>query len=97
MTLNEAIIHACESANRIEKEGCVHCANEHRQLAGWLEELKEYKNGELQPIRHGHWTPKETMIRSPFAKNYYCSECFEDTVFGGNYCSNCGAKMDLEI
>ena len=46
LTLDDAIIHARESADRIEKEGCIHCANEHRQLADWLEELKSYKNME---------------------------------------------------
>ena len=137
LTLDEAIIHAHETAKRIEKEGCIHCANEHKQLAAWLEELKSYKKyneedrdtleeyikradilakadydanyrliitakdvrniprADVAEVKHGHWVPKETMIGSPFAKNYYCSECFEDTVFGGNYCSNCGAKMDF--
>ena len=37
---------------------------------------------------------KETMIRSPFAKNAYCSECLEETGYAYNYCPNCGAKMD---
>lgn len=30
LTLNEAIIHAREAADRIEKDGCIACANEHR-------------------------------------------------------------------
>lgn len=60
MTLEEAIIH-CEEvaeeneskANRIEQlhltgnaEGCRECANEHRQLAEWLRELKSYREAE---------------------------------------------------
>lgn len=58
------------------------------------EEILKIPKADVAEVKHGQWVPKETMIRSPFANNYYCSECFEDTVFGGNYCSNCGAKMD---
>ena len=47
-------------------------------------------------VVHGRWVMKETMIRSPFAKNYYCSECKEETKCTSNYCPNCGAKMDGE-
>lgn len=45
-------------------------------------------------VVHGRWVMKETMIRSPFAKNYYCSECKEETNCTSNYCPHCGAKMD---
>ena len=38
MTLDEAIDHAREIAG-----GCGECADEHRQLAEWLEELKALK------------------------------------------------------
>ena len=40
MTLDEAIDHAHEVAC-----GCGKCADEHRQLAEWLEELKELREG----------------------------------------------------
>lgn len=40
MTLNEAIYHAKQKAIEL---GCCDCAKEHKQLAEWLEELKEYK------------------------------------------------------
>lgn len=53
MTLDEAISHALEVAERYErmedshddklKEECLQCAAEHRQLAKWLTELKEAK------------------------------------------------------
>ena len=45
-------------------------------------------------VVHGRWVMKETMIRSPFAKNAYCSECHEETSYTHYYCPNCGAKMD---
>ena len=43
MTLDEAIIHAREVAAQL---GCCECADEHRQLAEWLEELRERRKNE---------------------------------------------------
>lgn len=42
MTLDEAIKHAEEVANDMEL-CCKECAEDHRQLAGWLKELKQYR------------------------------------------------------
>lgn len=58
MTLDEAIQHAKEVANKekskllkVEEEYiCSECAKEHEQLAEWLEELKEYKELEEQGL-----------------------------------------------
>ena len=62
LTLDEAITHAKDvaKANRDKAEGysrgeeyeqikaneCVACAEEHEQLASWLEELKRYRESE---------------------------------------------------
>ena len=45
MTLDEAIIHAREVASRKfdDRVHCIKCAEEHEQLAEWLEELKAYR------------------------------------------------------
>ena len=53
MTIDEAISHALEVAERYErmehshddklKEECLQCAADHRQLAEWLRELKELR------------------------------------------------------
>ena len=51
MTLDEAIKHAEEVAeknewfekNYLENKGCKECAEEHRQLAEWLNELKQLR------------------------------------------------------
>ena len=43
MTLDEAIKHCKEVAKNLYAEGedeCTECANEHEQLAGWLEDYK---------------------------------------------------------
>ena len=61
MTLEEAILHAEEVAEKNEKqaswfwgkggnpnyEKCVKCAKENRQLAEWLRELKYYKDARV--------------------------------------------------
>lgn len=51
---------------------------------------------EYAPVRHGRWVAKPQMYRHPNAKNYYCSECREETAACGNFCPNCGSKMDKE-
>lgn len=58
MTLDEAIQHSKEVAkkerDKLLKVGdkyiCSECGKEHEQLAGWLEELKEYKQLEEQGL-----------------------------------------------
>ena len=47
MTLDEAIIHAQEVAAQL---GCCECADEHRQLAEWLEELRERRKNDREVI-----------------------------------------------
>lgn len=48
MTIDEAIAHAREVSSRKfdDRVHCIRCAEEHEQLAEWLEELKEYKYNE---------------------------------------------------
>ena len=41
MTLDEAIKHAREKADEQKCQSCKKCAEEHEQLADWLEELKD--------------------------------------------------------
>ena len=45
MTIDEAIVHAREVASRKfdDRVHCIRCAEEHEQLAEWLEELKELR------------------------------------------------------
>lgn len=65
LTLEEAIVHAKEVAEKnyrgadfesIDsvdddiKANCIKCAEEHEQLAEWLEELKSYKEAEEQGL-----------------------------------------------
>ena len=51
---------------------------------------------DVAPVRHGRWV----AIKVPNEWDRgQCSECrsiFNSSVWGTNYCPNCGAKMDLE-
>ena len=54
MTIDEAIVHAREVASRKfdDRVHCIRCAEEHEQLAEWLEELKAYRAiGTLEECR----------------------------------------------
>lgn len=51
---------------------------------------------DAEPVVHGRWVAKETMIRSPFAENYYCSECQTEGSPQWKRCPVCEAKMDGE-
>ena len=68
MTIDEAIEHAREVAeiqrnnDKLNKTlgksspyyntDCIKCAEEHEQLADWLEELKAYKENQHRSLRH---------------------------------------------
>lgn len=90
LSLDEAIAH-CEERAKLD---CSPCAEQHKQLAEWLKELKKYKFADFAPVVHAQWVPKRKMYRTPHAKNYTCSECGLATEYRWNYCHNCGARMD---
>ena len=58
-----------------------------------LEKLDAIPEADVESVRHGYWIPHKTMIRSPFAKNYNCSECGRENFEYPN-CPYCRAKMD---
>lgn len=59
-----------------------------------IDRINEQPTVDAVPVVHGRWIFKENMIRSPYAKNAYCSECLEEISCCSRYCPNCGAKMD---
>ena len=74
---------------REEENECKKCANEHRQLAGWLRELKQLR----EQTKTGHWIDysEEGFVE--------CSECGASTNCDGNinelhFCFSCGARMN---
>ena len=93
LTLEEAIVHAKELAEKnyrgadfesidyiddYIKANCVKCAEEHEQLAEWLEELKSYKGLE----EHG------LLVRLPVATgtNVYVVGSFLDCIYDYEHC-----------
>ena len=64
MTIDEAIAHAREVASRKfdDRVHCIKCAEEHEQLAEWLEELKAYRAS----VFSGDMTQK--MIKEEYCK-----------------------------
>ena len=96
MNIDEAILH-CEEVERIKKQEsaeselqgcdryalkCEKCAEEHRQLAEWLTELKAYRElyGEV------HWSNK-VDDRSGIPAN--CRYCSNHPINGGSGICHC--------
>ena len=105
MTIDEAIANARKKAKEIREniiDGdnlepyesyCITMADksaeEHKQLAEWLEELKQLRNR----TKTGHWIDysEEGFVE--------CSECGASTNCDGNinelhFCFSCGARMN---
>lgn len=85
MTIDEAIAHAREVASRKfdDRVHCIRCAEEHEQLAEWLEELKAYRAiGTQEECRAA--LEKQKEIKPKELKNIYPSGQYECPVCG--YC-----------
>ena len=100
LTLEEAIVHAKEVAEKnyrgadfesidyiddYIKANCVKCAEEHEQLAEWLEELKSYKGLEEQGL----------LVRLPckvgdkvWDNDFGHPESYEIKAFSYGYCDS---------
>ena len=65
MAIDEAIAHAREVASRKfdDRVHCIKCAEEHEQLAEWLEELKSYRAS----VFSGDMTQK--MLKEEYCKS----------------------------
>ena len=51
MTLDEAIKHCEEREKEQALNGCFACAEEHKQLAEWLKELKRYRETDIPRLQ----------------------------------------------
>ena len=61
-----------------------------------IEVLSNAPTIEAEPVRHGKWVLNPSdALEAMFAKPK-CSECGFESADGGDYCSNCGARMDEE-
>ena len=52
--------------------------------------LREAPTIDVAPVKHGRWI----MHDDEFGLTCECSVCHIETMGDGNYCPNCGAKMD---
>lgn len=110
LTLDEAIKHAKEvadmnyndaekfdpndSAENYMKANCMKCAEEHEQLAEWLEELKSCKDAEEQGLLV---KLPDDLFKKVYRITYEYTECskFGETVIDcENY--NCNCDCDSE-
>lgn len=110
MTLDEAIKHCEERAKELREqasigldsmddtiraERCKECAEEHEQLAEWLNDYKRLLE-EQRP--QGEWEYNQYDGNANIG-NWHCSKC-RHLIFGGysqkpyySFCPNCGADM----
>ena len=102
LTLEEAIKHAKEvtdmnyndaekfdsndSAENYMKANCMKCAEQHEQLAKWLEELKSYKDAEEQGL----------LVRLPCKEAYSQSGDYAYLIddYENVKCVHCGLGID---
>lgn len=107
MTIDEAIVHAREVASRKfdDRVHCIKCAEEHEQLAEWLEELKQYRaigtQDECLAAVEKQKEKKPPVVNRPsiFVKVPVCPNCstqehYQPLYGKTKYCSNCGQKID---
>ena len=59
-----------------------------------LQSISDMPAVEAKPVVHAHWEPKKIMAKTPFARNYYCSNCKDEPLECKHICGNCGAQMD---
>lgn len=55
-----------------------------------LDEVECFQPADVAPVVHGRWI----MHDDEFGLTCECSACHIETMGDGNYCPNCGAKMD---
>lgn len=65
------------------------------------EAIRDAPTVDAVPARHGRWLNKRYGVKFdghsyPFRAIATCSECHETSCDAGDYCPNCGAKMDEE-
>lgn len=98
MTLDEAIKHCKEKEKEQALNGCFACAEEHKQLAEWLKELKEWRKLKAVCAFDGYVVYKERTEVSDISKiEAYCDTCkHRDGYPTAEICQYCGAFHHYE-
>ena len=109
MTIDEAIAHARDVANEqkirsnvcIQNDSecdkfsdCLKCAEEHEQLAEWLEELKAYKENQHRSLRHMYEKGYNKAIDDFSNEIDKYIERYDGTIYDEAYYTN--VKSDFE-
>ena len=73
-----------------------------RYTEGWNDAILMVKSmihgekaADVAPIRHGRWIAIKVPNEWDKGQCSQCRSIFNSSVWGTNYCPNCGAKMDL--
>ena len=64
-----------------------------RSMYSVANSINSVPSADVVPVRHGRWI----MHDDEFGLTCECSVCHIETMGDGNYCPNCGAKMDGEL
>ena len=64
--------------------------NGHVPLPVIRQNIMDIPAADVAPVVHGRWI----MHDDEFGLTCECSSCHIETMGDGNYCPNCGAKMD---
>lgn len=118
MDIQQAIEHAREVAKCKRAEAtnnfptlveyyneCKKCADEHEQLAEWLEELKQYEQlGTLEEVREAVEKQRAKKPKNVETEGYRYTDTYRCPTCGGNfsgtgiadYCYHCGQRLSWE-
>ena len=72
-----------------------------RELAIVNRLIAESPTEDVAPVVHAKWVAENNPDYSPFdptmdSEVYFCSNCYNKQYKMSKYCSNCGAKIDLD-
>ena len=70
--------YGCKDCAYYYSKPCIECAEEHEQLADWLEELKEYKENKHRSLRYMYEKGYKKAIDETC--NYICCEWSLDRI-----------------
>ena len=56
-------------------------------------DMKQQNQIKKSKRKQGEWLHKKIIIRTPTAKNHYCSICGYEVATITPYCAECGAEM----
>lgn len=79
MSIEEAIRISISNAECLEKDGCLISASEARQLASWLQELKERREAEMRMVNR-----KQKEFKDPYLSPIPAPPICEATVIDGS-------------